>query len=129
MDLPTPTGAPLSPEEIKARQWGMIIHLSIMAGYLVPFAGFVVPVLLWQLIKHEHALLDAHGKNVANWLLSLLVYAAVAWMMIFTLIGMVIGIPALLLLALLNVVFAIVGGIKANDGVVWAYPFTIRFFS
>ncbi len=129
MDLPTPTGAPLSPEDIKARQWGMIIHLSIMAGYLVPFAGFVVPVLLWQLIKHEHALLDAHGKNVANWLLSLLVYAAVAWMMIFTLIGMVIGIPALLLLALLNVVFAIVGGIKANDGVVWAYPFTIRFFS
>ena len=129
MDLPTPTRAPLSPEDIKARQWGMIIHLSIMAGYLVPFAGFVVPVLLWQLKKHEHALLDAHGKNVANWLLSLLVYAAVAWMMIFTLIGMVIGIPALLLLALLNVVFAIVGGIKANDGVVWAYPFTIRFFS
>ena len=129
MDLPTPTGAPLSPEEIKARQWGMIIHLSIMAGYLVPFAGFVVPVLLWQLKKHEHALLDAHGKNVANWLLSLLVYAAVAWMMIFTLIGAVIGIPALCLLALLNVVFAIVGGIKANDGVVWAYTFTIRFFS
>ena len=87
MDLPTPTGAPLSPEDIKARQWGMIIHLSIMAGYLVPFAGFVVPVLLWQLKKHEHAQIDAHGKNVANWLLSLLVYAAVAWMMIFTLIG------------------------------------------
>jgi uncharacterized Tic20 family protein len=107
----------------------MIIHLSIMAGYLVPFAGFVVPVLLWQLKKHEHAQIDAHGRNVANWLLSLLVYAAVAWMMIFTLIGAVIGIPALLLLALLNVVFAIVGGIKANDGVVWAYPFTIRFFS
>lgn len=129
MNLPGLPESPLSPEEIKARQWGMIIHLSIMAGYVVPFAGFVVPVLLWQLKKHEYTMVDAHGKNVVNWLLSLLVYAAVAWMLIFTLIGAVIGIPVLCLLALLNVVFAIVGGIKANDGVVWAYPFTIRFFS
>lgn len=123
MDLPTPTPGPLGPDEISARQWGLIIHLSVLAGYIVPLAGFVAPVVLWQLKKHDHPMIDAHGKNVANWLLSLLIYGTVAFLLAFVLIG----IPLLWMLGILNIVFAIVGGIKANDGVVWAYPFTIRF--
>ena len=123
MDLPTPAKGPLGPEDISARQWGLIIHLSILAGYLLPLAGFIAPVLIWQLKKHDHPMIDAHGKNVANWLLSLLIYGTVAFILVFVLIG----IPLLWILGILNIVFAIVGGIKANDGVVWAYPFTIRF--
>jgi uncharacterized Tic20 family protein len=125
MELPTPPPGPLGREEISARQWGLIIHLSVLAGYIVPLAGFVTPVVLWQLKKHDHPMIDAHGKNVANWLLSLLIYGTVAFLLVFVLIG----IPLLWLLGILNIVFAIVGGIKANDGVVWAYPFTIRFLS
>lgn len=125
MELPTPPPEPLGREEISARQWGLIIHLSVLAGYIVPLAGFVTPVVLWQLKKHDHPMIDAHGKNVANWLLSLLIYGTVAFLLVFVLIG----IPLLWLLGILNIVFAIVGGIKANDGVVWAYPFTIRFLS
>jgi len=125
MELPTPPPGPLGREEISARQWGLIIHLSVLAGYIVPLAGFVTPVVLWQLKKHDHPMIDAHGKNVANWLLSLLIYGTVAFLLVFVLIG----IPLLWVLGILNIVFAIVGGIKANDGVVWAYPFTIRFLS
>ena len=123
MDLPPPPDNRLSPEEIRARQWGLAIHLSVLAGYVVPLAGFVVPVVIWQLKKHDHPMIDAHGRNVANWLLSLLIYGTVAFLLVFLLIG----IPLLWVLGILNIVFAIVGGIKANDGVVWAYPFTIRF--
>ncbi len=125
MELPTPPSGTLGPEEISARQWGLVIHLSVLAGYIVPLAGFVTPVVLWQLKKHDHPMIDAHGKNVANWLLSLLIYGTVAFVLVFVLIG----IPLLWLLGILNIVFAIVGGIKANDGVIWAYPFTIRFLS
>jgi len=125
MDLAKPPQTPLGPEEISARQWGLVIHLSVLAGYVLPLAGFIAPVLIWQLKKHDHPMIDAHGKNVANWLLSLLIYGAVACVLMFLLIG----IPLLWLLGILNIVFAIVGGIKANDGVVWAYPFTIRFLS
>lgn len=120
---------PLTPNDIAARQWGMFIHLSILAGYLVPFAGFIVPIVLWQMKKYDHALIDAHGKNVTNWLLSATLYAIGAWMLIATVIGAVIGLPALWLLALLNIIFAIMGGLKANNGEVWAYPFTIRFLT
>ncbi len=115
---------PLSQDEIKARQWGMFIHLSILAGYFIPFAGFIVPIVLWQIKKHEHPLIDAHGKNVANWLLSFLIYGFICWILALVLIGLLF----LWILGILNIVFAIIGGLKANNGEVWAYPFTIRFF-
>ena len=118
-------GNDLSNQDIQARQWGMFIHLSILAGYVIPLAGFIVPIVLWQMKKNEHPLIDAHGKNVCNWLLSLVIYGAIACVLVLVLIGFL----ALWILGLLNIVFAIVGGLKANNGEVWAYPFTIRFFS
>lgn len=119
----------LSDDEIRARQWGMFIHLSILAGYLMPLAGFIVPVVMWQMKKYEHPLIDAHGKNVTNWLLSVLIYAIAGWLLILTLIGALIGIPLLWALGILNLIFALVGALKANNGEVWSYPFTIRFFN
>jgi uncharacterized Tic20 family protein len=38
-----------------------------------------------------------------------------------------IGIIGLGILALLNLIFAIVAAIKANDGQVWVYPLSIKF--
>lgn len=113
-----------SRQEIQARQWGMFIHLSILAGYLIPFAGFIIPIVMWQMKKYEHPLIDAHGKNVANWLLSFLIYGLICWILALILIGFFL----LWVLGVLNIVFAIIGGLKANNGEVWAYPFTIRFF-
>lgn len=116
--------SPLSESERNARQWGMFIHFAILAGYVIPFAGFVVPVVMWQMKKNEHPLIDAHGKNVANWLLSFLLYGVICWILALVLIGLLF----LWVLGILNIVFAIIGGLKANNGEVWAYPFTIRFF-
>ncbi len=116
--------APVSSEQ-SARQWGMFIHLSILAGYLIPLAGFIVPIVMWQMKKDEHPLIDAHGKNVANWLVSFFVYAVIGWVLSLILIGLLL----LWILAILNIVFAIVGGLKASNGEVWAYPFTIRLFT
>jgi len=113
----------LSPQDIRARQWSMFIHFSILAGYIVPLAGFIVPILLWQIKKHEHPLIDANGKNVVNWLITFCLFAVVCWILALVLIGFLF----LWILGILNIVFAIIGGLKANDGQVWNYPFTIRF--
>lgn len=109
----------------EARQWGMFIHFGILAGYIIPLAGFIVPVVMWQMKKNDHALVDAHGKNVVNWLIT----AFIAGCVFFVLSFILIGIPLLWALGILNILFAIVGGLKANNGEVWAYPFTIRFLS
>jgi len=40
----------------------------------------------------------------------------------------VVGFGLLLMLAVLCIVFPIVGAVKANDGAAWPYPLSIRFF-
>jgi len=112
------------PTEQQARMWAMFLHLSQLAGFALPLAGLVVPILIWQLKKAELPELDVHGKIVVNWILSALIYAVVCVILVF----LVVGIPLLLLLAVLAIVFPIVGGIKANNGEAWKYPLSISFF-
>ena len=111
--------------EQQTRQWGMLLHLSIFAGYLVPFGGLIVPILIWQLKKAELPLIDAHGKNAVNWIISHLIYIIACIPLIFVLIG----IPLLIAIGVLSIVFPIVAAIKANSGELWKYPLSIRFFN
>ena len=114
----------LTSADQETRQWAMFLHLSLLAGFVVPFAGLVVPIIIWQLKKNELPGLDPHGKVVANWLVSALIYGVVAGILCLVLIGL----PLLALLGLLAVVFPIIGAIKANNGELWAYPLSIQIF-
>lgn len=107
------------------RNWGMFLHFSVFASYVVPLAGLVVPILIWQLKKEEYPSIDAHGKNVMNFLISMLIYSFAAVLLTFVLIG----IPALIVLAIAGVVMPIIAGIKANQGEIWKYPYTLTIFS
>ncbi len=106
----------------EANQWAMFIHFSILAGFIIPFAGLILPIVLWQMKKEEYPIVDVHGKIVVNWLISSFLYGIVC--AILTLL--VIGIFGLFALAIATVVFAIIGGIKANDGEVWEYPLSLK---
>jgi len=124
----TPQTAPQatsSDREKETRQWAMFIHFSILAGWVVPLAGLVVPVLLWQLKKDELPGIVPHAHVVMNWILSSLVYACICLVLTLILIGML----GFIALGIATIIFAVLGGIKANEGVVWPYPGTIiKFF-
>ena len=107
----------------QTKQWAMFVHFSVLAGFVVPFAGLIVPIILWQIKKDELPEIDVHGKIVVNWLISAIIYGAVGMLLTFILIG----IPLLFALAALCIVFPVIGGIKANNGEVWKYPLTIQF--
>ena len=109
----------------KAKEWGLILHLSQFCGMAAPLAGFIVPIVIWQIKKDEIPLVDAHGKVVANWLISFMIYGVVCFILSFV----IIGIPMLIILGALAVIFPIVGAIKANNGEVWRYPLSITFFA
>lgn len=111
--------------EDTTKWWAIGLHLSQFAGYVVPFAGFVLPIVLWQIKKDESAELDEHGRNVANWIISELIYWAGCIMLAFVWIG----VPLAIVLAILGIVFPIVGAIRAADGRCWKYPMTIEFLS
>jgi uncharacterized Tic20 family protein len=114
--------APESLEQ-QTRQWAFFLHLSQLAGYLVPFAGLVAPIVIWQLKKNDLPGIDVHGKIVLNWIISAIIYAAVSALLVLVFIGIFL----LIALGICGVVFAIIGAIKANEGEVWKYPLSITF--
>jgi uncharacterized Tic20 family protein len=107
--------------EQQTRLWGMLLHFSQLTNFLVPLAGIVLPILIWQIKKSDSAEIDAHGKNVVNWIISAFLYSVVCLLLFFV----VVGLPLLIILGILAIVFPIIGGIKANNGQVWKYPLTI----
>lgn len=110
------------PKELKL--WAMLLHLSLLAGLIIPLGGFVVPVVIYILKKDELPGLEPHWHVVVNWLLSALIYSVVCVVLMIIFIGFLL----IWVLGLLALIFPIIGAIKANDGVVWSYPLTIRFF-
>jgi len=113
--------------ERDVQQWAMLLHLSQLLVFVVPPFGLVVPFVIWQLKKADMPELDMHGKAVANWILSELVYFVVSMILFVTVIGIVIGVPLLLTVIALAPVFPIIGAVKASHGYVWRYPLSIRF--
>jgi uncharacterized protein len=104
--------------------WSMLIHLTQFCGYLVPLAGLVVPIVLWQVKKGSSALIDRNGRIVTNWIISEVIYFVVAIPLCFIFVGF----PLAAVVAILGIVFPIIGGIKASSGEAWPYPLSIRFF-
>jgi uncharacterized Tic20 family protein len=104
--------------------WSMFIHLSQFCGYLIPLAGLIVPIVLWQVKKSESEIIDKHGRIVVNWIITELIYGFVFLLLCFV----IIGIPLLIALGILSIVFPIIGAIKANNGEIWPYPLSIKFF-
>ena len=125
MNYGNPNYLPQDPREAETRQMALLLHLSHFAGLLTFGLGLLAPILIWQLKKNELPGLDAHGKNAANWILSELIYGAVGFALCFV----IIGIPVLVILGLMGIIFPIIAAVKANEGEVWKYPLAIPFFS
>lgn len=113
----------------RRKLWGMdekgfssMLHISQFAGIIIPFAGFVLPVVMWIAGRDDSKMVDEHGRAVINWMISLLIYLSISGLLV--MIG--IGLIGLIALAIINMVFVIKGAIKANDGILWHYPMTIK---
>ncbi|MCW5961684.1 MAG: DUF4870 domain-containing protein [Pyrinomonadaceae bacterium] len=114
---------PMSLQTQDEKQMGMFLHLSQLINIVIPFGGIIAPIVLWQMKKEEMPALDAHGKMVVNWLISSFIYLVVSGILTIVIVGLL----GLLAIAVMSVVFPIIGGIKANNGELWEYPLTIKF--
>jgi uncharacterized Tic20 family protein len=114
---------PTSLQTPEQRQMGLFLHLSQLASLVVPVAGIVAPIVIWQTQKDKIPALDAHGKMVVNWMLSELIYGFVSVVLMFVLVGFL----TMLAVVVMGIVFPVVGAVKANNGEFWEYPLTIKF--
>lgn len=114
-----PTG-----DEKELRLWSTLLHLSLLSGLVIPFGGLLVPIVIYVIKKDDLPGLQPHWYVVLNWMISAVIYAAVSMVLMLVLIGLVL----IWVVIALSLIFPIIGAIKANDGEVWPYPLTIRFF-
>jgi uncharacterized protein len=125
---------PLITPDTDARRWAMFCHLGGLAGPLttVPFANVIVPLVIWLAKRDEHPFIDDQGKEALNFQIAtgiyytLLLVAAV--ILTFVLIGIFLW-PFVFAIWLWQVIGAIYGAIKANDGQAVRFPFIFRLVS
>jgi uncharacterized protein len=105
------------------RNYLTLMHGSQFAGFIVPFAGLVAPIVLWTMAKDQYPEVDAEGKQILNWMISELIYFTVAGVLCFLLIGFLLLIP----LAIASLVLPLIATIEASQGKSYKYPLTIEF--
>ncbi|MCY2961731.1 MAG: DUF4870 domain-containing protein [Planctomycetota bacterium] len=116
----------------QSRQWAMLAHLLTLLGYLVGFGHFLPPLVIWLSKRDEDEFLADQAKESLNFQITFLLAAIVGGVVIVLLYLSCIGIPLAILLGLAlpiaHLVFVLIAGLKASDGVRYRYPLTIRFF-
>ena len=114
-----PTDQPIDPAA--ASDQAILIHLSLLFGIFIPlpFIGIIAPLIIWQTTKSNSPLLDKHGRNAMNWVISSTLYSVLLPLT-------VVGIILLPILAGLGLVFPIIASVKASKGEVWKYPLTFN---
>lgn len=108
--------------DANAKQWAMIAHLSSLVELLgVP--PIVGPLVVWAIKKNEHPFIAHQGKEAINFSITVLIAIAVCIPLV-CLGG--IGFVLMIAIGVAAVVLAIIASIRANEGVAYRYPWTLR---
>jgi uncharacterized Tic20 family protein len=122
----TPAAAPSASSRVGA----ILAHLSAPIAALLSAGSLSLlgPLLVWLLQKNKpfarRAAAGAFNFNLSFWLLYL-----ISWLLIFTVVGAVIGIPLIIVLFLVSAWCHIKGAVRAADDRPYDYPFQIRVLS
>ncbi|GGM14076.1 DUF4870 domain-containing protein [Deinococcus aerophilus] len=156
MSVPGPTRLPPTLPEAD-RSGALLIHLSPLAGFLLPTLGNVLgPLIAWLALRDRSRALDDQGKEALNFQLSMWLYGVIIGVLVFVLfslgiVGGAVGaaagsvdagafvflgslaafvvffVPLLLLLSIVPFIFMIVAVVRVSAGQLYRYPLSIRF--
>lgn len=119
--------------ESEQRQWAMFAHLSAIAGAILTsgvggWGTFLGPLIIWLVKKDTMPFVDDQAKEALNFNITVAIVFFALWVLVFVTlgIGLVIAIPAWFVIGIAWLVFTIIAAIKANDGVAYRYPFSLR---
>ena len=108
------------------KQLLVIAHLSQLITLVIGFGSLILPLILWVTQKEKVYQMDAHGKNIINFQLSLIVYCIICVPLIL-LFGL--GLLGFIALGIIAILFPIINAIKASNGETPTYPLSFNFIS
>jgi uncharacterized protein len=129
---PTPAGAD-SGIPAEERQWAMFAHLSALAGGILTSAiggwGFFIgPLVIWLMKKDTMPFVADQAKEALNFNITVSgIFVILLILSLLTLgIGFLVTAPIMFIIGIAALVFIIIASIKANQGIAYRYPFTLR---
>ncbi|QXP65182.1 DUF4870 domain-containing protein [Polaribacter sp. HaHaR_3_91] len=106
------------------KQLLVLTHLSQLLDFVTGIGGFIVPLILWITKKDEIFGMDAHGKAILNFRISMFIYILICIPLIF-LFGL--GILGFIVIGIFYLIFPIINAIKVNNNEAPNYPLSITF--
>ncbi|MFC1737762.1 DUF4870 domain-containing protein [Planctomycetota bacterium] len=100
-----------------SKNMAMLCHIL---GFLTSFIG---PLVIWLIKKDEDSFVDRNGKEALNFQITVFIGMFAATL----LTCICIGIPLLIAIPILDLIFCIIASVKASSGVAYRYPINIRF--
>ncbi|MFI6574863.1 DUF4870 domain-containing protein [Nocardiopsis sp. NPDC050513] len=114
------TGQPNQAE----RQMGLIAHLGGgLAGFFFSGFGWLVPLIVYLVKKDESPFVRDQAAHALNFQLLITIGIVVSWVL--TLV--IIGVLTWIVVAVVCLVFGILGGLAANRGEWYRYPFNVSW--
>ncbi len=113
--------APTSMKPADERTWAMLAHLgSFVAAYIA--LGLIAPLIVLLVKGNESAYVRAHSVESLNFQITALIAALVSIPFVFILIG----IPMLIVIGVLYLIWVIQASLAANRGEYYRYPVNWR---
>ncbi len=103
--------------------WGMLCHLSALAGFVIPFGNVIGPLVVWMMKKAEYPLVDREGKKSLNFQITV----TIGFLILIPFCFILIGIPLMFLLGIASLVLTIIAAVKTSNGQEYDYPVSIKF--
>jgi len=94
--------------------------LAALAHASALVAAFFGPLLFLLLADDDDELVRENAKNALNFQIVLFIATLIAAILVFVFIGILL----LPLLGVIDLIFAIIGTVKASNGEIYAYPLT-----
>jgi uncharacterized protein len=110
--------------------WGMVAHIGVLVAAWLAM-GFLCPLIIWLVFRARSDFVRRHAVESLNFQISLLIYTAIAVVLILITfgLGVLIIVPLILIGAVAALVFIVLATMAASSGREYRYPLTIRLVS
>lgn len=112
------------------RQWAMFAHLAALTGLVTGGLGcFLGPLVVWLVKRETMPFVNDQGKEALNFNITMFGVSVILWVVGTILLVILIGFLFYLAAFAVGVfwlVMTIIAAIKANEGVAYRYPLTLR---
>ena len=111
------------------RTWALLGHLSAFSAFIVAGLGCVLgPLVIWLVKRDTLPFAADQAKEALNFNITLAIVGVA--MVLLTIVtfgfGALLAVPVGIIVGIAWLVLTIIATIKANEGVAYRYPFTLR---